>query len=225
MFTDFLYFLRNEYGQNVSIQEWLTLLKALQLGLHDASFTGFYELCRMILVKRESELDPFDRAFLDYFGSIAERDQVPEQFLQWLEHPNIQNAGLYRQLLAKANLAYSNEDVAKMFRERLATQKEEHNLGNFFVGTGGVSPLGQGGYSPKGLGSAGKAGSGMRLPWPGSELSEIFERTVYWIPGRCRWHFADYVNTPDGRMYRDRIFSGKDGSGNLSECRSAENSV
>ena len=157
MFTDFLYFLRNEYGQNVSVQEWLTLLKALQLGLHDASFTGFYELCRMILVKRESELDPFDRAFLDYFGSIAERDQVPEQFLQWLEHPNIQNAGLYRQLLAKANLAYSNEDVAKMFRERLATQKEEHNLGNFFVGTGGVSPFGQGGYSPKGIRVSGES--------------------------------------------------------------------
>lgn len=65
--------------------------------------------------------------------------------------------GLYRQLLAKANLAYSNEDVAKMFRERLATQKEEHNLGNFFVGTGGVSPFGQGGYSPKGIRVSGES--------------------------------------------------------------------
>ena len=151
MFTDFFFFLRDEYGLKISVQEWLTLLKALQLGLHDASFTGFYELCRMVLVKRESELDQFDRAFLDYFSLIAERDEVPERFLHWLDHPTIQNAGIYNQLLAKANLSYSDEEIAKMFRERLETQKEEHNLGNFFVGTGGVSPFGQGGYSPKGI--------------------------------------------------------------------------
>lgn len=38
-----------------------------------------------------------------------------------------------------------------MLRERLATQKEAHNQGSFYVGTGGASPFGRDGYSPKGI--------------------------------------------------------------------------
>ena len=45
MFSDFLFLLRRS-GLNVSLTEWMALMQALRLGLHDASFTGFYHLCR-----------------------------------------------------------------------------------------------------------------------------------------------------------------------------------
>ena len=66
MFTDFLYLLRRS-GLNVSLTEWMSLMQALRHNLHDASFTGFYHLCRCILVKSEADFDRFDRCFLDYF--------------------------------------------------------------------------------------------------------------------------------------------------------------
>ena len=151
MFLDFFYFLRERYAMGISLREWMTLLAALEQGLHGATLTGFYQLCRITLVKRESDLDQFDQAFLDYFRETAQLDEIPEKFLRWLERPAAQNIGAYHQLMAKANLAYSNEEVTRMLRERLATQKEAHNQGSFYVGTGGASPFGRDGYSPTGI--------------------------------------------------------------------------
>ena len=45
MFEDFLYLLRR-YGLKVSLTEWMALMEGLDKGLHGASFTGFYYLCR-----------------------------------------------------------------------------------------------------------------------------------------------------------------------------------
>lgn len=157
MFIDFLYFLREQYGLDISTQEWMLLLAAMERGLHESTLTGFYELCRLILLKSESEFDKFDLAFLAYFKDIQAMERVPEEFLAWLDKPTMLNAGIYNQLLAQANLAYSNEDVAGMFQQRLQEQKEEHNLGSYYVGTGGVSPFGQGGYSPKGIRVSGES--------------------------------------------------------------------
>ena len=50
MFEDFLYLLRRN-GLKVSLTEWMALMEALDKGLHGASFTGFYHLCRCLLVK------------------------------------------------------------------------------------------------------------------------------------------------------------------------------
>ena len=50
MFEDFLYLLRRS-GLKVSLTEWMGLMEGLEKGLHEASFTGFYHLCRCLLVK------------------------------------------------------------------------------------------------------------------------------------------------------------------------------
>ena len=151
MFTEFFYLLRQAYGLNLSLPEWQTLLRGLEAGLHRNSLLGFYELCRLTLAKSESDLDKLDRGFLDYFGYIDLLESVPEAFMEWLAHPEVQDNGVYNFKLAEANDAYSNNEVSQMFRERLRTQKEEHNRGNFYVGTSGVSPFGRNGYSPKGV--------------------------------------------------------------------------
>ena len=69
MFQEFFYLLR-QYGLDVSITEWLTLQEALSRGLHGSSISGFYNLCRSVLCKSESEYDTFQRAFLDFFRGV-----------------------------------------------------------------------------------------------------------------------------------------------------------
>lgn len=59
MFTDFLYLLR-AYGMKTGLTEWQTLMEALDQNLHQTSLTGFYEMARIILVKRETDYDTFD---------------------------------------------------------------------------------------------------------------------------------------------------------------------
>ena len=54
MFAAFFYRLR-ERGLDVSLNEWMTLLEAMAKGLHQSSLTGFYHLCRAIVVKSEVE--------------------------------------------------------------------------------------------------------------------------------------------------------------------------
>lgn len=93
MFDAFFYLLR-QYGLDVSTTEWLTVQQALSLGLHSSSLTGFYDLCRAILCKSESEYDKFDQAFEEYFYDVFYtatgrlRDDLPEDVLAMLQRPN-----------------------------------------------------------------------------------------------------------------------------------------
>lgn len=157
MFIHFLFLLRDRYGLEISTQEWMLLLEALEKGLHESTLTGFYQLCRLILIKSEAELDQFDLAFLEFFQDLQSGGGLPEEFLEWLDKPEMLNPGFYNQLLAQANLAYSNAEIAGMFQERLQEQKEEHNLGSYYVGTGGVSHFGHSGYSPNGIRTGGES--------------------------------------------------------------------
>lgn len=93
MFDAFFYLLR-QYGLDVSTTEWLTVQQALSLGLHGSSLTRFYDLCRAILCKSESEYDKFDQAFEEYFYDVFYtatgrlRDDLPEDVLAMLQRPN-----------------------------------------------------------------------------------------------------------------------------------------
>ena len=93
MFDAFFYLLR-QYGLDVSTTEWLTVQQALSLGLHGSSLTGFYDLCRAILCKSDSEYDKFDQAFEEYFYAVFYtatgrlRDDLPEDVLAMLQRPN-----------------------------------------------------------------------------------------------------------------------------------------
>ena len=95
MFEEFLYTLRRG-GLKVSLTGWMSLMEALDKGLHRSSFTGFYHLCRCLLVKSEADFDAFDRCFLDYFQGVPAEEEVSQELLRWLDRPNAPPGGVRR---------------------------------------------------------------------------------------------------------------------------------
>ena len=83
MFTDFLYLLRAQ-GMKTGLNEWNSLMDALSMNLNEASLTEFYYTARAVLVKKESDYDKFDQAFLEYFENVTTYDRLPQEVLDWL---------------------------------------------------------------------------------------------------------------------------------------------
>ncbi len=148
MFTDFFYHLRST-GIPVSFNEWNSFIDALEMGLHHSSFTGFYNLCRAVLIKSEAYYDRFDLAFLQFFGEIETPESIPDRVWKWLDK-NVPEKEFNKAML-DAQKRLSLEELERMFRERLEEQTEEHNGGSRWIGTGGTSPFGHSGYHPDGL--------------------------------------------------------------------------
>lgn len=148
MFLQFFYLLRAR-GLEVSINEWMTLVEALDKGLANASLLGFYHLCRSILIKTESEYDKFDQVFAEYFQGIETPEDLPDEFWRWLEESDLERD--LEDLGDKKLFAKELEELLKMFEERIKEQKEKHDGGNYWIGTGGTSPMGRGGYHPSGI--------------------------------------------------------------------------
>lgn len=157
MFTAFFYLLRAR-GLKVSLNEWMSLIEALDKGLHGSSFTGFYYLCRSVLVKSEADFDKFDGAFLEFFKDMELTDELPQELLDWLENPKETPGDTFDMERAMQNEWLSQEEIQKMFLERLQEQKEEHNGGSYWIGTGGVSVFGNSGFSPRGIRVGGEGG-------------------------------------------------------------------
>lgn len=151
MFTDFLYLLRRS-GLKVSLTEWMALMEGLHKNLHNASFTGFYHLCRCLLVKSEADFDTFDRTFLEYFRDVPFQQEVSQELLEWLNKPDVlTDYANWDEIQALKNMGLSEEEIEKMLRERMEEQNEEHNGGSYWVGTHGMSVFGNSGLSPKGI--------------------------------------------------------------------------
>jgi uncharacterized protein with von Willebrand factor type A (vWA) domain len=149
MFIDFFYELRKRKVP-VSSQEWMTLMRALGLGLHDSSLNGFYELARAICVKQVAHYDAFDAAFLFTFqGVTKDALSMSEEMLKWLNDPKKRRQLTDEEL--QALQALSPDELRELFEKRLAEQKERHDLGNRWIGTGGSSPFGQNGTHPSGM--------------------------------------------------------------------------
>lgn len=149
MFEDFLYLLRKR-GLKVSLTEWMTLMEALDKGLHGASFTGFYHLCRCLLVKSEADFDKFDRIFLEYFKDLPLGQEISKELMEWLDNPN-HPYGEYDEQQAELNRLLSYTEIQTMLKERMEEQKEAHNCGSHWVGTHGMSVFGNTGMSPTGI--------------------------------------------------------------------------
>jgi uncharacterized protein with von Willebrand factor type A (vWA) domain len=157
VFVDFFFELRRRKVP-VATQEWLTLMHGLSLGLHDSSLDGFYRLARAVCVKDVAHYDAFDGAFLAVFQGIT-RDSLllTEELMSWLADPKLKEllTDEEKELLRNMSLA----EVRELFRKRLAEQRERHDGGNRWIGTGGTSPFGEGGRHPTGL-RAGAGGGG-----------------------------------------------------------------
>ena len=149
MFTDFFYYLR-ACGLKVSLNEWMNLLEAMRLGLHDSSLTGFYHLARMLLVKSEADFDRFDRAFLEFFRDVRSFDQLPQELLDWLSTP-IRQRDYNKDEVDRRFAGLDLAAIRKMLEQRLREQHERHDGGSKWVGTGGTSPFGNSGYAPTGV--------------------------------------------------------------------------
>ena len=149
MFIDFLYFLRTQ-GIRVTAEEWLTLMDALEQGLHDSSLTGFFYLARMILVHSETELDRFDQAFAAYFQEIEHLDTLPAELADWLRVPR-ETRNYTKELIDRQFQGLPLEVIRAMMEDRLRDQTERHDCGNHWIGTGGTSLFGNSGYNPNGL--------------------------------------------------------------------------
>jgi uncharacterized protein len=158
VFVDFLYELRNRKVP-VGAQEAVALAAALSHGLHDSSLDGFYYVARSILVHDERHLDDFDVAFgAHYKGIPAAAKEVAEELLSYLRDPI-----KMRELSDEEREAIEHldlEEVLKRLEERLKEQRERHDGGNRWVGTGGTSPFGSGGVNPSGVSLGGGGGRG-----------------------------------------------------------------
>ena len=158
MLIDFFYTLRSA-KLPVSVKEYLTLLEALQANVvgpnSDASsMDDFYHLSRMILVKDEKHFDKFDKAFGAYFKGVEMlTDFTADVPLEWLKKA-LENELTPEQKAAIEKMGW--DELMETLKKRLEEQKERHQGGNKWIGTGGTSPFGNGGYNPQGIRIGGK---------------------------------------------------------------------
>ena len=174
MFVKLFYTLRT-YGVPVSTRELLDLNAALDKGLmrqphpelskqfpedkelwYFASRDDMYRLIKLCMVKDERHFDKFDRAMADYFDGVDSLDidelmskltDIPKEWLDLkLDPKNLTEE--QRRLLKKYG---SLEELMKALEERLKEQKERHQGGSKWVGTGGSSPFGAYGDHPEGV--------------------------------------------------------------------------
>ena len=149
MLIDFFFKLKS-HKLPVSIKEFLTLLEALQKGVIGSSVEDFYYLSRITLVKDEANFDKFDRAFSEFWDGVEAIPGIEAEIpLEWL--------------LKQAELTLSDEEkkmiealggwekLMETLKKRLEEQKERHQGGNKWIGTGGTSPFGAYGYNPEGI--------------------------------------------------------------------------
>ncbi len=147
MFTPFFYKLK-ERKVPTSINEWMVLMEAMDKGLiHNMS--EFYYLARAILVKSETHFDQYDVAFQEYFNGIAPPLEFTEELMAWLTDPKNRPELTPEEIAALKKMDL--EELLKEYEKRLKEQKERHDGGDYWIGTGGTSPFGHSGRNPQGI--------------------------------------------------------------------------
>jgi len=140
-----------EGGVPVSITEFLALLEALEARVIGLSADDFYFLSRTVLVKDERFYDRFDRVFAAHFEGLEDLFEtlVAELPEEWLRR----NTELFLTEEEKARIDALGgwEALMETLRQRLAEQKDRHQGGSKWIGTGGTSPFGAYGYNPEGV--------------------------------------------------------------------------
>ena len=162
MLLDFFYTLRAA-KLPVSVTEYLTLLEALHHGVigpkaapptgdgegSGFSLDDFYFLARTTLIKDEKHYDKFDRAFGAYFHGLEQLGDLTQNIpAEWLR----KNLEKFLSPEARAQLqALGWDELMATLKKRLEEQKERHEGGNKWIGTGGTSPFGAYGQNPRGV--------------------------------------------------------------------------
>lgn len=154
MLIDFFFMLKDAKIP-VSIKEFLLLLEALEKDVARHSLDDFYYLARLTLVKDEAHFDKFDRAFGLYFKGIAtvfeDNAAIP---LDWLLKRAAKDLSPAERALIEK---FGYDKLAERLQELLKEQKERHEGGSKWIGTGGTSPFGNSGNNPEGIRIGGKS--------------------------------------------------------------------
>ena len=155
MLIDFFFTLKDAKIP-VSIKEFLILLEAMQKSVISTSLDDFYFLSRITLVKDEAHYDKFDKAFGLYFKGIdAIFDKNAEIPLDWLmKRMERELTQEQREQLEK----FGYDKLMDRLKQLLDEQKERHEGGSKWIGTGGTSPFGNGGTNPEGIRIGGEGG-------------------------------------------------------------------
>ena len=161
MLIDFFYTLRAA-KLPVSVKEFLMLLEAMEANVvgpqSDAcSMDDFYYLSRTALIKDEKHFDKFDKAFGSYFKGVEMlTDFAADVPMEWLKKI-LENELTPEQKAAIEKMGW--DELMQTLKKRLEEQKERHEGGSKWIGTGGTSPFGNGGYNPQGIRIGGKGGN------------------------------------------------------------------
>ena len=158
MLIDFFYTLRSA-KLPVSVKEYLVLLEALKEGVvgpngqsDDGSgykIDDFYYLSRTALVKDEKHYDKFDRAFAAYFKGVEMvADFTKDIPLDWLRK-NLELQLSPEELAKIEKMGW--DELMETLKKRFEEQKERHEGGSKWIGTGGTSPFGAYGQNPQGI--------------------------------------------------------------------------
>jgi uncharacterized protein with von Willebrand factor type A (vWA) domain len=150
MLISFFQILRTA-GIPVTLKELLDLMAAFEANLAFANMDEFYFLARTVMVKDEKYFDKFDKAFGAFFKEMEGLNDLIEALIpdDWLRNEFEKN--LSEEEKAKIESLGGLEKLIEEFKKRLEEQKERHEGGNKWVGTGGTSPFGQDGYNPEGV--------------------------------------------------------------------------
>jgi uncharacterized protein len=173
------FFALREGGVPVTLTEFLTLLEALRARVADVSAQDFYYLSRLCLVKDERHFDRFDRVFAEVFEGAEKlfAQLLPSIPSEWLK------AAAERTLTdeekAKIEALGGWDKLLETLKQRLKEQKERHEGGKKWIGTGGTSPFGANGFNPEGIRigqSGGRNGSAVKV-WERREYRN-FDDTI-----------------------------------------------
>jgi uncharacterized protein with von Willebrand factor type A (vWA) domain len=146
----------------ISTKEWLHLMEAMDRDVAGGRVEDFYHLSRAVLVKDEKHYDRFDQVFgtvfkgIESFGPGEEPTlDVPEDWLKLLNEKFLTD-----EEKAEIETLGGFEKLMETLKQRMDEQKERHEGGSKWIGTGGTSPFGHGGYNPEGVRIGGPARQG-----------------------------------------------------------------
>jgi uncharacterized protein with von Willebrand factor type A (vWA) domain len=142
----------------VTLKEYLVLVEALDKEAIDINVQDFYYLSRATLVKDERHLDKFDRVFGHVFKGLentaeAVSADIPAEWLKALTEKFLTDDEK-----AQIEALGGWDKLMETLKQRLEEQKERHEGGSKWIGTGGTSPFGNGGYNPEGIRIGGEGG-------------------------------------------------------------------
>ncbi len=161
-------------GIPASMKEHLTLLEALDADIIAARPEEFYFLARATFVKDEGLLDRFDQVFGKIFKGletdyVTEAAAIPEEWLK-----KVAELYLTPEQMEEIKSLGSWDEIMETLKKRLEEQKERHQGGSKWIGTGGTSPFGNSGFNPEGvrIGGEGKQGRAVKV-WDKREFRNL----------------------------------------------------